>query len=708
MRHGNPESVMDFRFTGVHLRFYVGAWRVEPLLNRIVGDRETVQVEPKVMQVLVCLAERAPEVVSKDALIETVWAGTVVTTDVLARAVSELRRVFRDDPRNPGVIETIRGTGYRLIVPVALDGPGEGGLPAPPPSQAPRERPGRVAAYARRGFLALALLIGVLGWFWVGRATAPAPPAWQKSPLTSYPGPEAQPALSPDGRQLAFVWAGPEGKNVDVYVKLIGTETPLRLTDDPAPEQNPVWSPGGARVAFIRIGEAETSIYIASALGQDERRLIALEGVGGFDWSPDGAWFAVSGRSSSEEAYRIFLHSATTLERRRLHPPGKEHEFEPRFSPDGSTLAFKSVTSEGVALYTVPVAGGASTRLGLDSQHIAGHTWTADGKSLVFSSIRGGYYSLWRVPAEGGKPIPLNLDDDEDLHPAIARRSARLVYTKRTQDRNIWRVRLDRASGGSSQPARLIASTRLDAHPQRSPDGRRIAFVSNRSGPFELWLSDSTGAQQTRLTTLGSAFIGMPRWSPDGRRIAFDARLDDQADLYVIDVDAALPRRLTSDPSDERAASWSRDGRWIYFDANRGGRWEVWKIPAVGGEAVPVTQEGGSNPMESPDGTFLYVARAPGLWRLSVQGGAAEQVLGRLPDRSNWAVVADGIYLLQRDPSVAFSFYRFDTGETTEVFVPPGAVPEAGAAFSVSADGRWLLYEQVDRSEQDIMLADPF
>ena len=113
-------------------RFTVGEWLVEPLGNRIIREGESVMLEPKVMEVLVCLAGHPGRTVTKEQFFENVWDGTVVTDDVLSRCVSELRKSFGDDPRNPRYIETIRKTGYRLIAPVGPADESSASRPEPP------------------------------------------------------------------------------------------------------------------------------------------------------------------------------------------------------------------------------------------------------------------------------------------------------------------------------------------------------------------------------------------------------------------------------------------------------------------------------------------------------------------------------------------------------------------------------------------------
>ena len=101
-------------------RFTVGDYVIEPLLNRITSPQGITVIEPKVMHVLVCLARAPGEVFTKDALIEEVWEGTVVTDYVVSRSISQLRKIFDDSFKAPAYIETVSKTGYRLIAPVSL------------------------------------------------------------------------------------------------------------------------------------------------------------------------------------------------------------------------------------------------------------------------------------------------------------------------------------------------------------------------------------------------------------------------------------------------------------------------------------------------------------------------------------------------------------------------------------------------------------
>ena len=169
--------------------------------------------------------------------------------------------------------------------------------------------------------------------------------------------------------------------------------------------------------------------------------------------------------------------------------------------------------------------------------------------------------------------------------------------------------------------------------PQLSPDGRRVAFTSDRSGNWEIWLADRDGANAIALTSMGAVAAGYPHWSPDGGHVAFHSNVEGQWDIYLVSASGDKPRRLTSHPASDDFPSFSRDGKWIYFSSDRaaGQQRSIWKVAVAGGDAVQVTTTAAYAPLESPDGAYLYyvetIDRPSALLRMPVVGGAAEKVL---------------------------------------------------------------------------------
>ena len=546
-------------------------------------------------------------------------------------------------------------------------------------------------------------------------------PAAKVVPFTTFPGRELQPTFSPDGNQIAFAWNGEKRDNFDIYVKLVNTGTPpLRLTSNPAHDLFPAWSPDGREIAFVRQSGSEVSIFVIPALGGPERKLysgtsafLLLYDYGnGLSWSPDGKYLAFSGQRSPREPNSIFLLSRESLEARQITTPpaGFLGDSTPAFSPDGKVLAFvRGASSRDVEIYTMPATGGEPKRLTFDNRSGRSLAWTADGREILFSLWASATFRLWRVSAAGGTPEQLAVGQGGSTL-AISRQGDHLAYSQESRDTDIWRIG---TSGPTSmRPTRLISSTRLDYGPQYSPDSKRIAFTSGRSGSNEIWLCDADGLNPVQLTSFAGPDVGSPRWSPDGRQVAFDSVATGNRDIFVVSVEGGKPRRLTEDSSDEVRPSWSRDGRSIYFGSNRTGDWQVWKAPAEGGKAVQVTQQGGREAIESFDGNLVYYTKSfgiPGIWKVPVMGGDETRVLDEAL-QGFWALLDNGIYFVnpKATPRPTIDFFNFATGRTSQVAAIEKELQLTSPSLAVSPDGRWLLYAEVDSFENDIMLVENF
>jgi eukaryotic-like serine/threonine-protein kinase len=578
-----------------------------------------------------------------------------------------------------------------------------------------------------------ALIVGGSLWFYASRQPVKSwLPAMKVVPFTSFAGSEWLGAFSPDGNEIAFAWTGQEGNFIaDIYVKQIGVEKPRRLTTSNGGNTVcPVWTPDGKEVAFVRYSETgAATIFSVPASGGAERKIFDLGSnttFCGWDWSPDGKFIAFAEKDPKEGPFRIFLVSADTLAKSALtSPPGGnladlnspgEGDFDPEFSPDGQSVAFVRKSSWISAdIYIVSVGGGEPRRLTFTNTTIAGLTWTADGREIIFSQnpvYVEGNGSLWRIPASGGTAERFAEGGHNAIHPRIARRGNHLAFIQGSGDLSIYRKELS-ATSSKSAPTKFIASTRNDASPEYSPDGRKVVFHSDRSGQFEIWKCESDGSNAVQLTFLNK-FAGSPRWSPDGQQIAFDFFGERRGQVYVVSAEPGQPRAITSGDFDNIVPSWSRDGRWIYFASNRTGVYQVWKVPGEGGEAVQVTRQGGFVPLESPDGQFIYYVKTfptSGIWRIPVNGGDELQVtdLFKSEFKTDWGVVENGIYFINSDakPGVAIEFFDFATDRVRRI-ANLGKLPHHSHNLTVSPDRREILYSQLDNAGTDIMLVENF
>jgi Tol biopolymer transport system component len=282
-----------------------------------------------------------------------------------------------------------------------------------------------------------------------------------------------------------------------------------------------------------------------------------------------------------------------------------------------------------------------------------------------------------------------------------------LVYTaENPTEPDIYYAEIPLPGRPAASPRRLVYSTRADQQPAFSPDGKQIAFVSQRTGRRELWVANADGSNPQQRTDLGAVFA--PTWSPDGLHIVFHGRIAGQprADVFTVPAAGGAMNRLTTHPADDALASYSRDGRWIYFGSSRTEKGGIWKMPAEGGEATQVTV-GGMLPAESPDGRTLFYAHRDaekGIWKMPVQGGEAVQVTGPVPPNPAFTVSADGIYYKTSRQGV-IEFLDFSTGKSHPVVVSDAGI---GMGLSLSSDGRFLMFTQVGPLASDLMLIKDF
>jgi eukaryotic-like serine/threonine-protein kinase len=578
----------------------------------------------------------------------------------------------------------------------------------------PAVRPARwMWVWAGTALVIASLAVAV--WLFRGTDKKPAA-APELVPLTSYAGSEKSPSFSPDGNQVAFSWNGEKQDNFDIYLKPIGSPTPERLTTDPAEDVSPAISPDGRSIGFFRVAKGRVTFLIIPSIGGPERIVAEVPALHtlfvepSFAWLPDGKWVVTDG---------LVLLSTESGETRSLtSPPTKSSsDLSPAVSPEGRTVAFIRSASDFVSdIYLLDLTEdskpkGELRRLTSLKNQILGCTWTPNGRDIIFASGRPMAMNLGRVPASRAtEPEQLAVGAGEAWFPAVSRRGNRLAYQRTTIDTNIWRLSLSGPGVATSSASQFIASTRHESAAQYSPNGKRLAFESNRSGVLGIWVSDADRSNAVGLFLQAGTMCGTPRWSPDGQRIAFDFSAEGNVDIYVIRVGGGKPIDLTTEPAYDAAPSWSRDGNWIYFTSDRTGRHEVWKIPAGGGKAVQVTRNGGGTAFESPDGKSVFYTKGDlsgSLWKIPASGGEERQVLPSVHLRA-FAVVKDGIYFIPEPSTDRKNSIQFLSFATAQVKVVASLSAKPGEGLSISPDGRSILFSQFDETSSDLMLVESF
>jgi DNA-binding winged helix-turn-helix (wHTH) protein len=248
----------------------------------------------------------------------------------------------------------------------------------------------------------------------------------------------------------------------------------------------------------------------------------------------------------------------------------------------------------------------------------------------------------------------------------------------------------------------IIPGDSGNAAPQFSPDGKRIVFMSNRTGPWQIWMSNADGSDPVQVSFTNSA--GTPRWSPNGKSIAFDAPLDDGTHIFVAPIDQPSVARPVAEGC---VPSFSHDGKFVYFSSDRTGDWQVWKAPVNGGGAIELTRGGGFAALESADGNVYYSksrGENPEIWKVPAGGGEESLVTASVKPRTwrSWTVTSGGLLLFSDTPDGKTFLDFYDPANFTSRELAP--LHMAAYWMGATPDGNKVVMN--DAAERQITMLD--
>ena len=521
-----------------------GAFRIDVKKHRLWRGEELIALTPKEFELLLMLVEHAGRIVEKDDLHAQIWKDTFVEDGTLTRNISWLRKKLgAGNKSGEQFIETCPKRGYRFLPEVTKSSGGNAlvieeqtrthirieeitsiadvgfGIANSELIRLPTTNPQSQIRNPKLLFLLGVLAIAVIGFagyqIYLQRSAPKVVFAPRVVPFSGLPGMEMMPAFSPDSKQIVFCWNGGNGENVgdeelfDVYVKIIGTGEPVRLTNGKTNAYFPIFSPDGKNIAFFRSTPETSKIFLISALGGAERKICDVQsGATSFSFSPNGKTIATADRDPQTSANGIFsVDVATGVKTRLTTPPENFTDHTPRFSPDGKQIAFvRAGIRDDQDLFVISATDSTvqqPRRLTFDQSGLSGLAWSADGAALIFTSKRGGSlsFNLWEIAAEGGEPKPVITGGKNPINPAVAPDGKTVAFVERFQDTNIWQLKSEppalagRSIAQENLPAnasssdKIIASARPDHSQHISPDGKKIVFASERAGESGLWIS---------------------------------------------------------------------------------------------------------------------------------------------------------------------------------------------------------------------------
>jgi Tol biopolymer transport system component len=547
-------------------------------------------------------------------------------------------------------------------------------------------------------------------WVTALRRQQPAPLNWTPKQLTSAPGWEGEPALSPDGTLVAY--ASDESGTADIWLMDAAGGEAVRLTHHPATDRAPAWLPDGSAVLFTSMRMGDPGIWRVPRLGGTAVEVVAdAEEVA---VSPDGRSIAFARKDASGDLRVVVAPIDDPLATEVLTGPahGTWYQTEPDWSPDGTSLVYRSA----VNLWLIPARGGAGRPLTTDEAAYLDPAWSPGGRWIYAASFKDqGTTALWRVSISDRSAQRLTMGTGPERHPSLASRGGRVAYSTSTSNRDV--EVLDRATGERWR----LPGRRGEIDPAFAAGRGVLLFSSNRGGEFDLWAQPLVGAkphgEPRRLTDLPGNAI-MPTVSPDGRLVAFNRNGGGVNGVWVIPVTGGRTVAITETSGYSSHPAWSHDGGRLAYISSADGREHVWVVGVDGdgrrsGEPYQVTWGDSVDlfPEWLPSETIAFIRRQAGrseVWLVDLGSGDARPLTdGARAEKVCWDPGSSELLVSGRWEHGRLSVRSVSVpdGVTRRIEAEPvfGSI-QTVADLEVSPEGRLLAY-MVEDAVGDVWVA---
>ncbi|WP_343840463.1 winged helix-turn-helix domain-containing protein [Bowmanella denitrificans] len=690
--------------------FQLGNCRVVPSECAVYfNNGEKQNLQPKLIEVLIYLADAYPAVVSRQELIDKVWQGnTYVGENALNNVIWNLRQIFKEGMQDE-VIETLRKTGYRLLIaPDSLSSPSSSAEHTSRPS-ARRLWPWLAAA------VLVILFISSFGLLNHSQQTS------QRSiqALTTEPGLELFPSPSADGRYLVYKWVSADGQ-VDLFKRdlLQPGLAAVRLTYDQASEGHSVWSHDSRFLYFSRKDRSKAQCDIVRMDMQNYEEVFVTHcPIGGgyyyIDISPDDKILAFYGSDPDAEQSGVYFLDLQDKNASPVRFSCARHcgykDRDMAFSPDGKHLVLtRRVNEFNENIYLVTLSDQSTRQLTQGEEDIVGLTWHPDGQRLVYAVQRADVRSGFMLDLRTGRQYPLEIEGLS--YPSFARNQPWLFFQHRSEQYQIASVQVDAQI--SSAPYPVLQSVYNHKYPDYSATTNQLAFISNETGHYEVWVSDAFGNNRRQLTHL-KRNSRYPTWSHNGQRIAFLATDDDGKGDRIYQVDVATKRisALDSPFEGHNRPTWTLDDQGIVSAVFNQDHTDIYLFRQDGSVPQRLTFNGGEYGIMQDNDKLIYSVQRKGLWQTDIHSGQTRQLLEEQHFRNpySWTLSEQGVYFMQaNNQHQQLRHYDLANGQNLVLLQIPSASVESDSPLTYDANHARLLFTETEFPQSDIkMLKDP-
>jgi eukaryotic-like serine/threonine-protein kinase len=713
-----------------------GPFCLEPAERKLLNGGDSVDLTPKVFDMLVMLVRNSGHLLEKDELIRALWPDSFVEEGNLSNNIFMLRKALGTDHE---YIETVPRQGYRFVGAVRQL-PRAEKLPYEPresgsASPADRRLAGPVSVFVppaiRSPLYGLAVLAGtavVLGGF--GLYLLKPPPPQAEGFRFGPSGIDVRsPMWSPDGKAIVYVAKPTIDTRDQLFLRYLNSPVGIQLTHMPADQAGHLiplgWSNDRSHIVFAKkpnILESLFRVYSIPTVGGTAEFVMDhrfIEDCCAATLSPDGKALVSFGRGDAA-TYGLYISDPLGTEPRRYLPDpfaAKGYFNFPslRFSPDGKKLLF-IIGDEGEEVWLLPFPEGSKPprRLSLSFSKTAGtprFDWMPDSRHIVVSQDLPAH--LWMVDTETASMTRLTGGTEMQVHPLVAPDGKSVIYAQ-----YVPRLSVVSVSVLDGTTRTVVETGREESMPSWSAKTGKLVWVSNRNGPYEIWVRETDGSERPIVTgadfppgtTL--AFMG-PAISPDGERVIYQrADASEVSRLWISSLSGGPPLRLTNvEPDDESSGSWSPDGgRFAYFQ-EKGAKKALMTVKASGNATPEVLNDSDPDneiPDWSPMGDWISFKDCKGGFHLISPDGQTSKALGKIGNETNFLAFSKdgkllyGLHWGEPGPGpdvkrgILFSLDPVTLKQKVIKDLGPSFAPDSnmlpGIRFSFAPDGQSFVY----------------
>ncbi len=668
-------------------KWHIGDFVLDASSHELMSANSKLTITSKMQDVLLTLAINQGQVVTREMIYQQVWGDVQVSEQLVARAISDLRKVLGDSvkitqskttqQKLTQYIETLPKSGYRLNVPFKKYQEVDSVKAI---SNSKINSTGRQIIYGLLIILVISLGYHFIRYSEVETELTSSTSGYssfqlsQPKVLTAKTGVENAPNMSPDGKYLAFSHKSSADPFWKIYIKELSTgkevDTPRNSGDQFAPR----FSPDGQYLVYSlyemskgsggKIADFQDCRLVILTIRSGELKKLPVKCSGRFfmsaDWGLDSNLLIYT-KDHGEFSRGLSVININTEQFFDLTVPEVQgtSDYSPRISPDGSQLMFvrghlKPTHRSSLMLLpfdlTEPHSLKKTRELTEKELNIIGLAWK-NNSQIIYASNTGDTQGLHTINLITSSDSLLR---EGEFHRIDYHQANKLLIGARI-DRvsNIYRMNIKQIEDNVIKPEVVVSSTKLDTQPRLSPDSNSLAFVTNRAGFDQIWLANPDGSNAYKLSSFPDINITDYSWSPDSKQLLVSVHLSGNSYLYVVKVKDAKISLLHTDDIVINDARWSRDSQWLIASCQLSEQWQVCRMPSSGGTPIPITTTGGLSPYSPYHSDFVYFTRQEkGLWKIPLLGGEAKLVWSEFPEHSwkNFAIYEQTLYFVRTSP----------------------------------------------------------